>query len=197
MSLQHPSPPSHSFSYCYTCIAVRIRHVACATCGAFTYICNAIPRWLINSIRGCARDFLCKLYKLPSTNTIQLWSALRWPCHENGIKNALLIKSTLCAAMNWVNLQIRIRQQLHRPLPLQMPQIIINTSPAVVSLTLSQSLSLCLAFLSLANWAGNMKKLLAFDLILRLAAFVADKNDMAKEKQRKKERERERWKQRY
>lgn len=35
-----------------------------------------------------------------------------------------------------------------------------------------------------------MKKLLAFDLILRLAAFVADKNDMAKEEQRKKERER-------
>lgn len=37
-----------------------------------------------------------------------------------------------------------------------------------------------------------MKKLLAFDLILRPAAFVAYKNDMAKKAQREEERKRER-----
>lgn len=116
MSLQRTPHPFPSLSlYCIT-------YTSCGMCHMWRvyipYIRKVIPRWLINSIRRCARDFQCNFMRATSTIIIQLWSALRWPCHENGIKNTLLIKSTLCAAMNWVNLQIRIRirQQLQMPL---------------------------------------------------------------------------------
>lgn len=188
MSLQRTPHSSPTLSlYCITYTSYGMCHMWRVY---ILYIRKVIPRCLINSIRRCARDFLCNFMRSTSTNTyIVLRSALRWPCHENGIKNALLIKSTLCAAMNWVNLQIRIRirQQLQMPLcrcrckcrklssifPPDTPPSPTFLSGIFYRLQIEQEI-----------W----KKLLAFDLILRPAAFVANKNDMAKEAQRKKER---------